>query len=89
MVGQEAKGRDVFSLSLTKILFTILIVMVLWKGFVLIGRLTREREVRAVRHKAGEHARARGPGTIELIECARCGAYFDPRQGCRCGHGRA
>jgi hypothetical protein len=79
----------VLGLSLTKILFTILIVVAVWKGFVLIGRLAREREVQAVRHKGGARARARRPGTIELIECARCGAYFDPQQGCRCGHGRA
>ena len=76
-------------LSLTKILFTILIIVAVWKGFALIGRLAREREVRAVRHKSGERARARRPGTIELVECARCGAYFEPRQGCRCGHGQA
>lgn len=76
-------------LSLTKILFTILIVVVVWKGFALIGRLARERELRAVRHKSGQRARARGSGTIELIECGRCGAYFDPKQGCRCGQGRA
>ncbi len=73
-------------LSLTKILFTILIVVAVWKGFALIGRLAREREVRAVRHKSGQRARTRAPGTIELIECARCGTYFDPKQGCRCGH---
>jgi hypothetical protein len=79
----------VLGLSLTKILFTILIVVAVWKGFALISRLAREREVRAVRGKGGERARARGPGTIELIECARCGAYFDPKQGCRCGQGRA
>jgi hypothetical protein len=76
-------------LSLTKILLTILIAVAVWKGFALIGRLAREREVRAVRHKSGERARAAGPGTIELIECARCGAYFDPNQGCRCGRGQA
>ena len=76
-------------LSLTKILFTILIVVVVWKGFALIGRLAREREVRAVRHKNGERAMAGGPGAIELIECSRCGAYFDPKAGCRCGGGQA
>jgi hypothetical protein len=80
---------SVLGLSLTKILFTILILVVVWKGFALIGRLARERELRAVRHKGGGRARGRAPGTIELIECARCGAYFDPKQGCRCGHGRA
>ena len=24
-------------------------------------------------------------GTVELRECPRCGAYVDPREGCRCG----
>jgi hypothetical protein len=91
MLALRTKGTEssVLGLSLTKILFTILIIVVVWKGFALIGRLAREREVRAVGRKRGEHARARGPGAIDLIECGRCGAYFDPKQGCRCGHGRA
>lgn len=72
-----------FGLSLSKILFTLLIALVVWKGFALVGRLARERQARAVHGQ--ERARTRGPGTIELIECARCGAYFDPKQGCRCG----
>ena len=76
-------------LSLTKILFTILIAVAVWKGFALIGRLAREREVRAVRNRSKQHGKARGPGTIELIECSRCGAYFDPKQGCRCGQRQA
>lgn len=74
-------------LSLTKILFTILIVVVIWKGFGLIGRLARDRQARAVSGKRG--AQAGRAGAIELIECARCGAYFDPKQGCRCGDRRA
>jgi hypothetical protein len=76
-------------LSLTKILLTILIAVAVWKAFTLIGRLAREREVRAVRHKSSERARTHGAGTIELIECARCGAYFDPQRGCQCGQRRA
>ena len=75
-----------FGLSLSKILLTILIAVAVWKGFALIGRLAREREVRAVRNRSAARAKGRGAGTIELIECSRCGAYFDPKQGCRCGH---
>lgn len=74
-------------LSLTKILFTILVAVVVWKGFGLIGRLARERQARAVQGRRGTQARR--AGTIELIECARCGAYFEPKQGCRCGHRQA
>jgi hypothetical protein len=55
----------------------------------MLGRLAREREVHAVRDKGKGRARAAGTGTIELVECARCGAYFDPKQGCRCGRGQA
>jgi hypothetical protein len=81
--------NSVFGLSLTKLLFTILIAVAVWKGFMMIGRLAREREVHAVRDKSKGRGRAGGTGTIELVECARCGAYFDPRQGCRCGRGQA
>jgi hypothetical protein len=81
--------NGVFGLSLTKLLFTILIAVAVWKGFMMIGRLARERAVHAVRDKSKGRGRAGGTGTIELVECARCGAYFDPRQGCRCGRGQA
>lgn len=86
---RDGAESDVLGLSLTKILFTILVAVAVWKGFVLIGRLAREREARAVHNRSKQRARARGPGTIELIECSRCGAYFDPRQGCGCGHRQA
>jgi hypothetical protein len=78
----------VFGLSLSKILITILVAVVLWKGFALVGRLARERQARAVPKQGRQRAAGRG-GAIELIECSRCGAYFDPRQSCRCGHRQA
>jgi hypothetical protein len=87
MVGQGRKGRGVFGLTLSKLLVAILVAVAVWKGFALVGRLARERQARAVR--GGRGAQARGAGTIELIECSRCGAYFDPAQGCRCGNRRA
>jgi hypothetical protein len=74
-------------LTLSKILLTILIAVALWKGFALVARLARERQARAVQGR--QRPQGRGAGAIELIECSRCGAYFDPKQGCRCGHGRA
>jgi hypothetical protein len=89
IVGQSSEGQGVvLGLSLTKILVTILIAVAVWRSFAFIGRLARDREARAVRNasKPRATARARGSGTIELVECSRCGAYFDPRQGCRCGH---
>jgi hypothetical protein len=88
MLGRFVRVRRaiVFGLSLTKILITVLIAVAVWKSFAVIGRLVRERDMRAVRNTSKQRATARGRGTIELIQCSRCGAYFDPGQGCRCGN---
>ena len=79
-----------FGLSLSKILFTILIAVVVWKGFALVGRLARERQqqTRSVRQDSSASQRATGQRTIELVECRRCGAYVDPSKGCRCEQAR-
>ena len=78
-------------LSLSKILFTIMIVILIWKGFTLINRLANERRA-TVKRRASSAARPAGSrrtkaeqGTIELRECSRCGAYIDPRETCSCG----
>jgi hypothetical protein len=81
----------VFGLTLSKILFTILLVIVVWKGFALVGRLARERrQAEALRQRSGGRPKAASSrGAIELVECQRCGAYVDPREGCHCERGRA
>lgn len=77
-------------LSLSKILFTILIVVAIWKAFTLVNRLAGERKA-ALRRQASAARRAAGPShgkrqaTVELRPCPRCGAYIDPRTGCGCG----
>ena len=70
-----------FGLSLTKLLFTILIAVAVWKGFMMIGRLAREREVQAVRDKSKGRARAAGTGTIELVECPAAALTSTRKQG--------
>lgn len=76
-------------LSLSKILFTIMIVIAIWKGFALVNRLANGRQAAAKRRPgATRSARSRKPepeqGAIELRECPRCGAYIDPRERCSC-----
>ena len=76
-------------LSLSKILITILIIVAIWKGFTLVSRLASERQA-GLKRQAGAARRAARrscapAGTVELRECPRCGAYVDPREGCRCG----
>lgn len=74
-----------FGLSLGKILLTILIIVIVWKGFAFVSRLARERE-KVLAQRAGRRpARRRGGDAVELVRCRRCGAYFDPSEGCRCG----
>ena len=74
-----------FGLSLTKILFTILVIVVVWKGFALVNRLAREQK-QALARRARERpvSRPSPRGTVDLVRCARCGAYFDPGEGCSC-----
>ena len=76
-------------LSLSKILFTILIIVAIWKGITLLNRLASERKA-ALKRQADAAKRAEGPRaersrTVELRPCPRCGAYVDPRDGCPCG----
>jgi hypothetical protein len=87
---EAGRGERMFGLSLSKILFTILIAVIVWKGFALVGRLARERQQppRPVRQDSPDRQRAAGPRTIELVECQRCGAYVDPGKGCRCEQAR-
>jgi hypothetical protein len=80
----------VFGLSLGKILVIVLIIVAIWKGFALVNRLASDRKAALKRQagtarRAAEASRAQRTGTVELRECPRCGAYVDPREGCRCG----
>ena len=75
-----------FGLSLSKALLIILIIVVIWKGFGLVSRLTSERQAAAKRSagRTSRTSRADRAGTVELRQCPRCGAYVDPREGCGC-----
>jgi len=80
----------VLGLSLTKILFTILVVVAVWKGFRLLKRLQEQRAERARRPAparrtaAATHRPASPPfeDALELDPCPLCGTYV-PR-GTRC-----
>jgi hypothetical protein len=79
-----------FGMSLGKLVFTILIVIAIWKAFAYVGRLAHERQQANAVHRRPASAPKTAPGrTIDLVECPRCGAYVDPREGCHCGQARA
>ncbi len=78
-------------LSLSKLLFTIFVVIAVWKAFAYVGRLAQERQqADALRRRPASRPKARSDRrTIDLVECPRCGAYVDPQEGCHCGRARA
>jgi hypothetical protein len=83
-----------FGLTLGKLVFTILVVIAIWKAFAYVGRLAQERQqAEALRKRAARAShrppRASGKRTIDLVACPRCGAYVDPEEGCQCARTRA
>ncbi|MQX36451.1 hypothetical protein [Roseospira navarrensis] len=92
-----------FGLSLSKVLFTILVVVVVWGAFKYYSRAIggrtpgdrpslRDKVERAaqdaVRKRMGEQER-RGAGTTEdLVRCPNCGAYHPEGTRCDCGYRR-
>ena len=78
-----------FGLSLTKILFTVLVIVAIWRAFAYIGRLQamRQRSLGSTRADGGAAPRPRGrspTATIDLVPCPSCGAYVPRGEPCRC-----
>lgn len=69
-------------LSFNSLLFTIFAVIAIWKGFSLLQRFNSERQGSSTPTKQPKQPNANS--SIELVPCRRCGAYVDPREGCRC-----
>ena len=79
---------------INKILFTIFVVIAIWKGFSMLSRLAKRREEGAVqnrgnRARGGDPSSPNGEKAVEMIACPRCGAYIDPRERCSCLRSRA
>ncbi|MDH3658445.1 MAG: hypothetical protein OEU92_00220 [Alphaproteobacteria bacterium] len=73
---------------ISKILFTIAVVVAIWKAFSMISRLSKSSGGGVPRPgKTSDHRqpdRPAEPKAVEMKPCPRCGAYVDPRQGCTC-----
>lgn len=79
-----------FGLSLTKILFTVLVIVAIWRAFAYIGRLQamRQRSLGSTRTDGEAPSRRRATrsptATIDLVPCPSCGAYVPRGETCRC-----
>ena len=75
--------------SLTKLLLLAGIILAVWYGFKIVGRLEAARKAEArLRHEAAARRASRNePSTErvqELVSCPRCGAYVTPGTRCTC-----
>jgi uncharacterized protein len=75
-----------FGFSLTKLVFTVAVILAVWYGFKFVGRLADARKTRA---KLDAASKGRGMGaptaTAELERCAACGAYVAGESAVACG----
>ncbi len=76
-----------FGFSLTKLLFTILAVVIVWQGFKLYQRREAARLAEKRRQSVDHGGAARPPaeGIEETRPCPVCGAYVPLRGATPCG----
>jgi uncharacterized protein len=61
--------------SLSKIVVLVLIVAIVWGGFMLLGRLQQARREEA-RRVARQRPRSKVARAQDMILCGSCGAYY-------------
>ena len=76
-----------FGFSLTKLLFTVAVIVIIWYGFKWLGRVQDMREKEAKdRLKGGGQARPADAGDAEtMIKCPTCGTYLSAASPRSCG----
>jgi membrane protein implicated in regulation of membrane protease activity len=79
-----------FGFSLPKLIFTVLVVVVVFYGFKAVSQLQerRERQV-ASRGKSGGGGKAakRSAGVEDMVACDVCGTFVPARSARSCGRG--
>ena len=73
-----------FGFSITKILFTIAVIVVVWQGFKWLnrkGQLQQERTDEVGRDAGRAQAQ---PEVEEMVQCPDCGAYVAKGGGHKC-----
>lgn len=79
-----------FGFSLQKLLFTILVIAIVWYGFKMIARIQERRsEGDAASRRAPSRRRRRSGGAAaeaeEMVACALCGTFVPARNARSCG----
>jgi len=82
-----------FGLSLSKLLFTVVVILIVWYGFKWVGRAhemrqAQLREQRKAARKAARREDAARPAPREvedMVECRICGSFVAVRGASNCG----
>ncbi len=78
-----------FGFSLTKLLFTVAVILIVWYGFKWLGRVQAQRNA-GIKRKPAESGRqapkSAGAAQVEdMVECATCGSFVPARGATNCG----
>ncbi len=79
-----------FGFSLPKLVFTVLVVVVVFYGFKAISQLQERREKRVADRASArgtDAAAKRSAGVEDMVACATCGTFVPARSARSCGRG--
>ena len=83
-----------FGFSITKLLFTIAAVVIVWQGFKWFNRMQENRDVQPKAQSRRAQARSASPGTAskgasveaeEMVKCPVCETYVSTSSAVNCG----
>jgi hypothetical protein len=74
-----------FGFSLQKLLFTIAVVVIVWYGFKLVGRIDKKRRAQLKGARKRRPAPSSAPGAEDMVKCATCGTYIAANGTRSCG----
>ncbi|MEK9753492.1 MAG: hypothetical protein VW338_09830 [Rhodospirillaceae bacterium] len=74
-----------FGFSLPKILFTVVIIVVVWQAFKWLNRRGELQQRRAEEVERDAATRARSAEVEDMVQCPDCGAYVPQGSNHRCG----
>ena len=81
-----------FGLSIGEVIFTAILVVVVWRAFkywerIKDGSAARPRVQGEARKRPAPGAKPARPPVVELVACPHCGTFHPKGQPCACGRG--
>lgn len=73
-----------FGFSITKLLFTAVVIAAVWYGFKWLNRRAQVQQRSAEDSGRVEAEAAKAPDVEEMVQCPDCGAYIAKGSGHRC-----